>query len=168
MLVRCRTPPNSLPGKSWVHSESPPLTWPGTPAVAFAREPTNDGQATCLQSDTRSLNDPRSMGQMVEFICDESGCDWKRAAMVGGGFRWLGHLPHLCRRCRHLTLVDGGPVPRDWDAVPENESVGRCSKCRRPAEPWPELNQDYEPNTPAECPRCQNKSVRFEYYGLWD
>lgn len=100
------------------------------------------------------------MGQIVEFVCNESGCGWRRTAMVGGGLHWIGHLPHLCRDCRHLTLVNGGSVVE--------ETVGRCSKCRRKAEPWPEVDDKYEPVTPAECPKCAKQSVRFEYFGLWD
>lgn len=89
--------------------------------------------------------------------------------MVGAGFRWMGQLPHLCRRCHHLTLVDGGPVPEDWSSdLTLEEPAGRCSKCRRRAEPWPELDEEFQPITPAECPKCEKNSVRFEYYGIWD
>lgn len=80
----------------------------------------------------------------------------------------MGQLPFLCRRCRHLTLVEG-PVIEDWTLdLKVEEPAGRCSKCRRRAEPWPELDDAFEPILPAECPKCAKKSVRFEYYGIWD
>lgn len=87
--------------------------------------------------------------------------------MLGAGLRWMGEKPHLCRRCRHLTLVDGGPVGEALDSdLPERK--GRCSKCRRLAEPWPVYDDHFEPVTPAECPRCQKLSVQCLPLGIWD
>lgn len=101
------------------------------------------------------------MGSILQGVCP---CGFRSSDVFAGGGMTPGdhNLPGLCAHCENVVTVDMSK-PRL-----------RCTRCgRKPTilDPFPSedpLDESIGGELLFECPRCHERSMSFEFVGIWD